>query len=239
MLSIRFDSFFAKSKLPLNIWIHIIQLWAFDTPLKTLLEYVEVSEKAAIDCYNFLRDICSWKLLQQPVILGGRGCTVQIGESLFKHKPKYHRGRATAQEKWVFGIVDVSTQPATGYMELVPRRDAATLLPIIRQHVHPGSTIHSDEWRAYSSLQYDPHYHHYTVNHSLNFVNPVTGVHTQHVESYWGRAKAKLKRMHGTSDRLLPSYLDEFMWRERYSGGVATEAFFHIFEHIAEKYPLP
>ena len=30
-----------------------------------------------------------------------------------------HRGRATTQEIWVFGIVDTSHQPALGYMEVV------------------------------------------------------------------------------------------------------------------------
>ena len=94
-------------------------------------------------------------------------------------------------------------------MKLINSRDAATLVPIIMQHVQPGSTVHSDQWRAYASLQHMSLYNYGAVNHSVNFVDPVTGVHTQHVEGYWSRAKAKLKRMHGTTDDLLPSYLDE------------------------------
>ena len=52
----------------------------------------------------------------------------------------------------MFGIVDISTRPATGYMQLVAQRNAATLLPIIQQHVHPGTVVHSDEWAAYSRI---------------------------------------------------------------------------------------
>ena len=62
---------------------------------------------------------------------------------------------------------------------------------------------------------------HATVNHSLEFVNPVTGVHTQHVESYWNRVKMKFKRMKGVHDTMLSSYLDEYMWRERQRGRLA------------------
>jgi len=36
---------------------------------------------------------------------------------------------------WVFGMCDTSVTPALGYMELVPRRNAATLLPIIAANV--------------------------------------------------------------------------------------------------------
>ena len=50
----------------------------------------------------------------------------------------------------------------------------------------------------------------------LEFVNPTTGTHTQHVESYWGRVKKRFKSMKGVHAEQLPSYLDEFMWRERY-----------------------
>jgi len=113
----------------------------------------------------------------------------------------------------VFGIVDISTRPATGYMQLVDRRNAATLFPIIQQHVHPGTVVQSDEWAAYSQIS-SAGYSHSSVNHSLHFVDPITGTHTQHIESYWSRAKAKLKRMHGTCDDHLPEYLDEFMYME-------------------------
>ncbi|KAF0772005.1 DDE Tnp IS1595 domain-containing protein, partial [Aphis craccivora] len=35
---------------------------------------------------------------------------------------------------------------------IVEKRDSATLLPIIQREEEVGSTIHSDEWRAYSNL---------------------------------------------------------------------------------------
>ena len=65
---------------------------------------------------------------------------------------------------------------------------------------------------------------HSTVNHSVTFVNPVSGTHTQNIESYWGKAKRKLKNMKGCHASQLPSYLDEFMWRERF-GQTKADAF--------------
>ena len=104
-----------------------------------------------------------------------------------------------------------------GYMEIVPNRTAATLLPIIQSHTLPNTTIHSDQWQSYSRVQTLPNVtSHTTVNHSLHFVDPATGVHTQNVESYWARVKLKFKKMKGCHETQLPSYLDEFMWRERY-----------------------
>jgi len=43
--------------------------------------------------------------------------------------------------------------------------------------------------------------------------------------------------MVGTSETMLPLYLDEHMWRERY-GKTSKLAFENILRHIAERYQL-
>ena len=137
---------------------------------------------------------------------------------LFILSIQYHRGRTTNHEVWLFGMVDVSQQLAMEYMQIVPDRTAQTLLPIIQRHTLPNTTVHSDQWQSYNRVQTLPNVSSYsTVNHSLHFVDPATGVHTQNIESYWGKVKLKFKRMKGCHASQLPSYLDEFMWRERYS----------------------
>ena len=100
----------------------------------------------------------------------------------------------------------------------------------------PGTIVHSNEWAAYSRVQNIPSVaNHRVVNHSLHFVEPTTGVHMQHVESYRCRVKTKLKRMRGCHAHQLPSYLNEFMWRERY-GKTAADALTKIMQDIAHQY---
>ena len=85
-------------------------------------------------------------------------------------------------------MVDTSHIPAVGYMEIVDQRDAATLLPIIRNHTLPGATIWSDMWAAYNAVETLPGIsNHDTVNHSINFVNPVSGSHTNIIGNYLSR----------------------------------------------------
>ena len=104
-----------------------------------------------------------------------------------------------------------------GYMQIVPDQTAQTLLPIIQRHTLPNTTVHSDQWQSYSRVQTLPNVSSYSaVNHSLHFMDPATGAHTQNVESYWVRVKLKFIRMKGCHASQLPSYLDEYMWRERY-----------------------
>ena len=75
---------------------------------------------------------------------------------------------------------------------------------------------------------------HHTVNHTLHFVDPVTGVHIQNIESYWNRCKTKIKSMKGVRRDMLPRYLDEFMWRER----AGADKFNAILNEIALQYPV-
>ena len=136
-------------------------------------------------------------------------------------------------------MVDTSCSPSLGYMQLVPDRSALTLLPIIQDHVLPGTVIWSDQWRAYSRVSSIPSVSgHQTVNHSLHFKDPQTGVHTNNIESYWNRVKYKFKNMKGISRTTMPSHLDEFLWRERF-GKTSADALQNLTSQIAARYPPP
>ena len=86
--SIRTGSFFSKSKLTLQKWIHLIYLRSISMPVLTACNEAEVANKTAVDGYQWLREVCSTKLLTSPIKLGGPGTVVQADESLFNHKPK-------------------------------------------------------------------------------------------------------------------------------------------------------
>ena len=87
-LSIRNKSFFSKSKLPLQKWLLLLYLWAREYRVSDAAEEAEISLRVAIE---WLREVCTAKLLQTQMILGGPGVVVQIDESLFRHKPKVGR----------------------------------------------------------------------------------------------------------------------------------------------------
>ena len=159
---------------------------------------------------------------------------VEIDESKFGRR-KYNRGQHV-DGHWVFG----GTERGAGnyFMVEVADRSASTLLPIIFKHLRPGTTIISDEWRAYSSLASRGMIH-LTVNHSLNFVNPNNGAHTQSIESTWSQVK-RMMRSAGvtcmnTSSDLFPTYLQEFIWRRKFKD---TDHFEAILDAIKEQYPL-
>ncbi len=85
------------------------------------------------------------------------------------------------------------------------------LLPLIQRWVLPGSIIHTDEWGAYNQLT-SLGYTHDSVNHSLQFVNPLTGVHTNTQEGLWHHVKKQFD-----ASRSLDDILFDFMFRRRFN----------------------
>ena len=114
-------------------------------------------------------------------MIGGEGKVVEIDKSKFR-KRKYHRGHSV-KGQWVFGGIERGTG-----LVAVHDRSAETLIGLIKQWSLPGTTIISDCWAAYNSLC-EEGYTHFTVNHSITFVDQTTGAHTNTIESTWKHVK--------------------------------------------------
>ncbi|KAL8594195.1 hypothetical protein ACOMHN_030089 [Nucella lapillus] len=74
------------------------------------------------------------------------------------------------------------------------------------------------------------------VVHKEHFVDPLNQeIHTENVENMWMRAKRKLRRQFETTRELFPSYLHEFMFRNRFRG---EDMFRVMLRAISANYPL-
>ena len=89
----------------------------------------------------------------------------------------------------MFGGVELGSGKT--FLVPVPDRTADTLMTIIRDCIEPGTTVISDSWAAYRDLGAQGYTHH-TGNHSIQFVNPKTGAHTNTIESTWRSIKVFL-----------------------------------------------
>ncbi len=170
---------------------------------------VGISTKAVGEWRTMISNAVTDWFLRNSSPLGGPGKIVEIDEAKFG-KRKFNKG-AYREGMWVLGGVDRET----GQCFLVPcpgnQRDGPTLLPIIQRWVLPGSIVYTDEWGAYNSLTARG-YTHDSVNHSIQFVDPLTGVHTNTQEGLWHHVK---RQMVGSHD--LEAVLLDFMFRRRFN----------------------
>jgi ISXO2-like transposase domain len=148
--SIKDGRFFKNTSISISKIMQLIFLWITETPVSSASTLIAVSNKTAIQWFNYCRDICSYKMANMDQMLGGQGVTVQIDESLM-FKRKSNTGRVIRQF-WIFGIYDLNLR--RGYLMHVPDRTASTLIPIIQRWVLPNTTIHSDGWRAYNGMAF-------------------------------------------------------------------------------------
>ena len=150
--------------------------------------FLGCSSRTVADTIDNLRGLIIESLNNDDTVIGGEGIVIEIDEAKFG-KRKYSRGHLV-EGAWVLGGVE-RTPERKVFLKVVEQRGAGTLLPIILQHVAPGSVIHTDLWRAYAELS-DNGYVHRTVNHSMNFRDPQTGTHTNTIEGTWNGIKLNI-----------------------------------------------
>lgn len=135
------------------------------------------------------RWIVTYQLLDETFRgkLGGKNKIVEIDESCF-FKRKFNKGRLLNQI-WGFGIVE--RESGRLLVQVVEKRNASTLLPIIQKWISTDCLlVVSDEWKAYGKLK-NLNYNHEKVNHSKNFADVNNSrIHTQTMRIVGGKLKA-------------------------------------------------
>ena len=104
---------------------------------------------------------------------------------------------------------------------VVEKRDAKTLIPIIRRLIRPGSIIISDLWKAYIRIEdiHEGHFYYYehmTVNHSKTFKDPVTGAHTNTCEGAWSSQYKRHIPKQAFNKNALQGHLFARVWKRKY-----------------------
>ena len=210
-ISIRKDSWFMKSHLTIPQIVKLTYFWVYKYPQELVIHELKLgSDHTIVDWYNFAREVCAEILENRSEKIGGPGKHVEIDESKFG-KRKYHRGKRVAGV-WVFGGIERESKKC--FFKIVEDRSAATLIPIIKEHIKPGSIILSDCWKAYDCLEREG-YNHLTVNHSIEFKNSQTGACTNTIESTWNAVKKSLPKT-GTRKDFYDSYFAEYCVRKQF-----------------------
>ena len=86
-------------------------------------------------------------------------------------------------------------------MVAVDDRKADTLIEILIQNVDSNATLYSDSWKGYKNIM-NNFINHLTVNHSLNYKNPITGCYTNTIEGNWASIKMHIPPSGKCKDRI-------------------------------------
>ena len=191
--------------------------WTYDQTInETTLTAESTSRETVSDWYSYMREVCVVALETKHADDGPMMGTIEIDESLIG-KQKNGVGRIPPGT-WVFGMYNRTTEELRMVRCPDNKRDRETLLPIIIANIAVGSTIISDQWPVYwdnknkrSNLT-NAGYHHHTVNHSENFVDPESGANTQTIECYWRHLKTKM-RSGGIPYENKADHICEFIYR--------------------------
>jgi IS1 family transposase len=204
-ISIFAHTFFARNHLRCSDIILIGYLWLCGSNYTVIQNIMDCSPNTISRYTKLFRQLIIDNIDEEDEVIGGDGIIVEVDES------KFH-SRKEAGGIWVIGGIE-KTEEKKCFFKVVNQRDARTIREIISRHIKPGSIVVTDIWRGYQNIE-DFNVTHETVNHGENFVDPISGLHTNTIEGTWAGLKLKIRPCNRSSD-LISDHLLEFIWRRK------------------------
>jgi transposase-like protein len=201
---------FEKSRTPLQKWFYAMYLF---TTSRHGVPAMELHRQLGIT-YK-----CAWRMGHEirkymGIVDGDDGLSghCEVDETFIGGKDDV-TGRPSAKNKSnktiVFGIVERGGDVMT---QVIPDTKRKTLYPLIVEHIKQGSTISSDNYRPYHTLD-EIGYTHGIVKHE--FKQWKQGIHhTNNIEGFWSHLKRSISGTHiHVSRKHMDKYLREFEYR--------------------------
>lgn len=226
--SISSHTFFAGTRLEFNEVLLLSKLWLDKVSVTSAISFSGHSSKTIVAFWRHFRQLAASTLEPEDTVIGGQDIVVQVDESKLGRR-KYNRGHRV-EGVWVLVGVEI-TEARKVFIIPVEQRDARTIKEVVRAHVLPGSRIQTDLWKGYNWLDDDINYSHETVNHSVEFKNAETGVHTNVVEG----TNSGIKRRIAVRSRVregIEGHIDEFIWRRKHENEDLWECFISAMRDI-------
>jgi transposase-like protein len=209
------NNLFYRSNLDLDDFLIIIDLILNNSSNKVIKSRINIDKKTIRRIKKRITELLIKDFNERKIMIGGVDTIVEIDETKMG-KRKYNKGHRVAGI-WVVGMVERTSQRK---IVLIPvnKRDSNSLISLIKQYVLPGSIIYTDGWRGYARLS-EYNYQHFIVNHSKNFVDPITNIHTNTIEGNWSSLKSEIPKRYRTKG-LIDLYLLIYMLKRNINGDI-------------------
>ena len=226
--TVRYDSIFSDSHIPLHSWLHAI--FCLLTELKGKSARQLAKRWAKVKSYRSgwhlghrIREVMAAD--KENTELGGK---VEGDESPFggKRRNKHWDKKNDDKKTWAMGLVerngdkvvfkvlpDTAKTNKKGEVKIESDRGKEMLLGMICRYVKYGSTVFTDGYQSYNEVE-SLGYEHHSVIHSKKVYALGGYVHTNTIESMWRIAKDASRAVYyRPSPRHLHRYLDEIAYR--------------------------
>jgi len=204
-------SFFSGCRLPLTKLMLFLYHWLSGVQCTQLKSITEFSSTTVTNYLLHVKQLVIDDIDTHQEVIGGPDVIVEVDESKFA-KRKYHRGHRVASKAWIFGGIE-RTPERKFFAVQVNDRSAETLSTVMKCFIHSESIVYSDCWKGYTNLVAKGICkEHKTVNHSVNYVDPESGAHTNSIEGHWGVLKGKIPKRKRTDDQVEACILEQ-VWR--------------------------